>query len=167
MSKKLDYAETEWKAISSAPVAAGLLITLADASGPAGIAKEALAVGKAISDSALGNTPEVVKALAESVKSGGGRPPLPDVPMGDRAKTREALIGVIKTAVGALQKKSPGEVNSYKAWLASVAIKVAQASKAGGFLGMGGTEVSRNERAALAQLAGILGVNPRGAVAPT
>jgi hypothetical protein len=91
MSTKNDYSAEEWKAISAAPVAAGLLITLSDASGPVGIAKEAMAVGKAISDSALGDAPEIVKSVGESVRSGGGRPELPDVPHGDRAKTKEAL----------------------------------------------------------------------------
>src|SRR4029450_6466097 len=158
MSTKNDYSAEEWKAISAAPVAAGLLITLSDASGPVGIAKEAMAVGKAISDSALGDAPEIVKSVGESVRSAGGRPELPDVPHGDLAKTKEALISVIKTAVGALQTKSPTEVESYKAWLVSVAAKVAQASKEGGFLGIGGTLVSNDEQEALKQLTDVLGV---------
>jgi hypothetical protein len=157
MSQKHDYSEAEWKAISAAPVAAGLFITLSDASGPVGIAKEAMAVGKAITDSASGDAPEIVKSLAESVKSGGGRPELPDVPHGDRARTKEALIGVIMSAVGALKTKSPAEVDSYKRWLAAVATKVAQASKEGGFLGFGGTLVSGEEQEALRQLSDILG----------
>ncbi len=65
MSTKNDYSAEEWKAITGAPVAAGLYITLADASGPVGIAKEAMAVGKAITESAGADAPEVVKALAE------------------------------------------------------------------------------------------------------
>lgn len=161
MSTKNDYSAEEWKAISGAPVAAGLFITLSDASGPVGIAKEALAVGKAIRDSAQGEAPEIVKALAESVKSGGGRPELPDLPTGDRAQTKEGLIGTIRTAVGAVEKKSPSEVEAYKTWLASVAAKVAQASKEGGFLGIGGTPVSRDEQEGLDQLAGVLGVKAR------
>ena len=36
------------------------------------MAKEAMAVGKAITDSASGDVPEVVKPLAERVKSGAG-----------------------------------------------------------------------------------------------
>jgi len=159
MSKKTDYSEAEWKAISAAPVAAGLFITLSDASGPVGIAKEAMAVGKAISDSATGDAPEVVKALAQSVKEGGGRPEMPDVPTGDRAKTQEALMGIIKAAVAALLAKSPTEAEGYKTWLSSVAAKVSQASKEGGFLGIGGTQVSADEQAALDQLAAVLGVH--------
>jgi hypothetical protein len=161
MSKKNDYTSEEWKAISSAPMAAGLLVTLSDASGPVGIAKEAYAAGKAITDSARGDAPEIVKALAESVKSGGGRPELPVVPTGDRAQMKVALIGTINTAVGAVERKSPGEADGYKRWLASVAENVSQASKEGGFLGIGGTQVSREEQEALDQLNDLLGVHTR------
>jgi hypothetical protein len=156
MSTKTDYSADEWKAISGAPVAAGLFITLSDASGPVGIAKEALAAGRAITDSAVGDAPEILKALAEVVKSGGGRPELPEVPTGDRAKTKDALIGTIRAAVSAVERKSPGEVEAYKACLASVAAKVSQASKEGGFLGIGGTRVSVDEQEALNELARIL-----------
>ena len=109
MSTMKDYSAEEWKAISAAPVAAGLLITLSDASGPVGVAKEAMAVGKAITGSAVSDAPEIVRALVESVKSGSGKPELPDVPTGDRAKTKDALIGTIKTAVRAIETKSPAE----------------------------------------------------------
>jgi hypothetical protein len=158
MSTRDDYNETEWKAISAAPVAAGLLITLSDASSPVGVAKEAMAVGRAISDSAASGTPEVVKALADSVKAG-GRPALPDIPTGNRAQMKEALTGVINAAVSALQSKSPAEVGAYKTWLVSVAVKVAQATKEGGFLGIGGTLVSSDEQQALRQLADLLEVS--------
>jgi hypothetical protein len=167
MSTKADYSPDEWKAISGAPVAAGLLVTLADASGPVGVAKEALAVGKAIAHSSLGDAPEIVKALAENVKSGAGRPELPDVPTGDRTQTKNALIGAIKTAVKAVESKSPAEVEPFKAWLASVAAKVSQASKEGGFLGFGGTLVSPEEDEALKQLSDVLGISARPNTAPS
>ncbi len=137
MSTKSDYSDAEWKAVSAAPVAAGLLITLSDASGPVGIAKEAVAVSKAISESALGDAPEIVKTVAESVKTGAGRPELPAMPSGGRAQMKDALMGVIKNAVGALQTKSPLEVERYKTWLVSIATKVSQASKEGGTPGHG------------------------------
>src|SRR5262245_33293107 len=60
MSNKNDYSPEEWKAITGAPVAAGMFVALSDKSGLVGIAKEALAVGKAIAESARGDAPEVV-----------------------------------------------------------------------------------------------------------
>jgi hypothetical protein len=158
MSTKTDYSAEEWKAISGAPVAAGLFITLSDASGPVGIAKEAIAVGKAIMESAQGEAPDIVKSLAESVKTGGGRPELPDLPTGDRAQMNAAVLGAIKKAVETVERKSPREADGFKTWLASVAAKVSQASKEGGFLGIGGTVVSREEQEALTKLTDVLGV---------
>lgn len=161
MSTKMDYTDDEWNAISGAPVAAGLLITLADASGPVGIAREALAVGKAIAQSATGDAPEVVKAVAHHVKHEGGRPQMPDVPAGDRAQTKNALISAVRKAVRAVEDKSPGEAEAYKTWLASVAARVSQASKEGGFLGFGGTVVSSAEEESLRELADVLGPRAR------
>ena len=157
MSTQTDYSADEWKAISGAPVAAGLFITLSDASGAVGIAEEAMAVGKAIQQSEHGDAPEIVKSLAESVKTGGGRLELPDVPTGDRAQTKDAVIAVIRKAVEAVERKSPSEVEAFKAWLASIAAKVSQASKEGGFVGIGGTVVSSEEQKALTKLADVLG----------
>lgn len=154
MSTKTDYSDAEWKAISTAPVAAGLLITASDASG---LAREAMAVGRAISRSTLGDAPEIVKALANTVKAGGGTPELPDLPSGGRALTRDALIDIVRAAVGALQLKSPAEAESYKAWLASVTAKVSHASKEA--VGIGGPRVSAEEQEGLRQLADVLSVN--------
>ena len=156
MSTKNDYSAEEWKAITGAPVAAGMFVSLSDASGPIGIAKEALAVGRAIANSAGGDAPEIVKSLAESVRAGGGRPELPNVPTGDRARTKDALIGTLKTAVDAVERKSPSEAPGYKSWLTSVATKVSEASREGGFLGIGGTDVSPSEEEALNKLAEVL-----------
>jgi hypothetical protein len=155
MSTKNDYNAEEWKAIASAPVAAGMFITLADASGPVGIAKEAMAVGRAITDAAQGQTPEIVKAIATSMKDN-GRPETPDIPISNRAKSKLALTNTIKSAVDAVERHSPTEVEPYKAWLAAVAKKVAEASKEGGFLGMGGTLVSQKEEDALKELDAVL-----------
>lgn len=158
MSTQQDYNEAEWKAISSAPLAAGMLITLSDPSGPIGIAKEAMAVSRAIADSAADDAPEVVKSLAESARTWGGRPAIPDVPRGNREQAKDALVRAINAGVGAVEAKSPDEAERYKTWLASVAVRVAHAAKEGGFLGMGGTPVSAEEQAAVEQLAAMLNV---------
>ncbi len=159
MSTKNDYSTESWKVISAAPVLSGLFVSLADASGPIGLAKEAMAVGRAITGSVSGNAPEIVKSLAETLKSDGGRPQLPDVPKGDRAQMQAAIVDAIKTAVTAVETKSPAEVAAFKAWLVSVAAKVAHASREGGFLGFGGTLVSEEEQEALSHLARTLGVS--------
>ena len=158
MSTRNDYSADEWKTIAAAPVVAGLFITLADASGVVGTAKEAMAVGRAITESAASAAPEIVKSVAEAVRSAGGRPELPDIPKVDRAQIKTRLITHLKAAASAVEAKSPSEGAAYRAWLLSVATNVSQAAKEGGLLGIGGTLVSTEEQEALVQLAQALGV---------
>jgi hypothetical protein len=158
MSTRNDYSAEEWKTIAAAPVVAGLFITLSDASGVVGTAKEAMAVGRAITESAASAAPEIVKSVAEAVRNAGGRPELPDLPKVDRAQIKTRLITHLKAAASAVEAKSPSEGAAYRAWLLSVATNVSQAAKEGGLLGIGGTLVSTEEQEALLQLAQALGV---------
>ena len=87
MSKQTDYTAEEWKTISSAPLMAGLLVTVSDLSGPIGTTKEAIAVIKGVVDTAAASSNELIKSVAEGIKLQGGRPDLPDLP-NDRDSVR-------------------------------------------------------------------------------
>ena len=56
------------------------------------------------------------------------------------------------------EKATPEEAAEIKAWLYDVSVKAANAAKEGGFLGFGGEKVSENEKVALQEIAGQLGV---------
>jgi hypothetical protein len=155
MSKQSDYTPEEWKIISAAPVMAGLLVTVSDVSGPIGAAKEAIAVIKGVMDTAGTTSNELIKSVAEGITKG-GKPDMPDLP-GDLAGTRKALIDGCTRALTLVQQKSPAEAEEYKEWLASLAQKTAEASKEGGFLGFGGTQISDDEKAAVNELSSALG----------
>jgi hypothetical protein len=158
VSTKRDYSDAQWTTIAAAPAAAGLLITLADASGPLGVVKEGMAVTRAVTDTASGDLPEVVTSLVAEVRSGALRPELPKLPYTDRDQAKAVLMESIKAAVAAVEATAPTEASAYKTWLVGTALRVAQASKEGGFLGMGGTLVSPEEQSALNELAAALGV---------
>jgi hypothetical protein len=68
------------------------------------------------------------------------------------AKDRSALTRLIAEATAAVKQRSPGEVEAFKATIRSVGKATAEAAKEGGFLGIGGTLVSDEEKAALAQI---------------
>ena len=157
MSKATDYTPEEWKVISSAPMMAGLLVSLSDMSGPIGLAKEAMAVVKAVNDTASGTTAELIKSVADEIRSQGGRSDLSEI-RSDPANARAALIDRCKQAVALVEQKSPAEAQDYKQWLLSMAHSTAAASKEGGFLGFGGTVVSETETAAVRDLALALGM---------
>jgi hypothetical protein len=160
MSTKNDYTPEEWKSINAAPFLAGLFITMADPSFVVGITKEAMAVGKAISESGTASQAEVIRSLVESMKAGGvgARPELPDIPRRDLNAARSAMAEHLQKASAAIAARSPAEAQAYKEWLMAAAKRVAEAAREGGFLGFGGTLVSEREQEALEELAGKLGV---------
>ncbi|MGH9831439.1 MAG: hypothetical protein ACREBD_02880 [Blastocatellia bacterium] len=158
MSKQTDYTPAEWKTISAAPVMAGLLVSVADMSGPLGLAKEAMAVAKAVGQSAAGAPNELIKSVAEGIKALGGQPDMPNLP-GDRAGIHNLLVDGCKQAAAVVAQKSPAEAAEYNRWLVSLAQSTAQASKEGGFLGIGGTLISEAESSAVTELAAALKAN--------
>jgi hypothetical protein len=149
MSKQTDYTAEDWKTLVSAPVAAGLVITLSDMSGPIGLAKEAFAVAKGVSESTAETSSELIKSIAESVKAQGMRPEIPHTAGGSPEIIKQGVIDLCKKACAIVKQKSPAEADDYKRWLLSLAQRTADASKEGGFLGFGGTQVSEAEHAAL------------------
>jgi hypothetical protein len=149
MSKQTDYTAEEWQTLVTAPVAAGLVITLSDMSGPIGLAKEAFAVAKGVSESTADASSELIKAIAESVKSRGSKPEIPNAPGSSPEIVRQGVIDLCQKACAIVKQKSPAEADDYKRWLVSLAQRTADASKEGGFLGFGGTQVSEAEGAAL------------------
>jgi hypothetical protein len=158
LSTNRDYSASEWNSIVTAPAAAGLLVTLADASGPIGVVKEGMAVTRAVTDATATDAPEVVTSIVAEVRAGSIRPELPKLPLTDKEQAKTVLLEAIKAGVTAVEARSPTEAHGYKTWLVATAIRVAQASKEGGFLGLGGTLVSAEEQAALTELAAALGV---------
>jgi hypothetical protein len=160
MSKQTDYTPEEWKTISSAPILAGLLVSVSDLSGPVGMAKEAYSVVKTVTDTAASSSNELIKAVAEEIRTRGGKPDLPNMPQ-DRAAVNAMLIDRCRQAVDVVAKKSPAEADEYKRWVVSLAQKTAEASKEGGFLGIGGTLVSDEESSAVENLASALGMSAK------
>ena len=136
---------------------AGLLVSLSDISGPIGMTKEAIAVAKAVTESQSNN--ELITSIATTWKGQVTKPKLPELPRDTPDDTRNAALEHCKRAAAIVSQKSPAEADEYKQWLVSLARKAAEASKEGGFLGIGGTLVSDDETAAINTLASALGVS--------
>jgi hypothetical protein len=138
------YGES-WKHVAAGPAAALFMVSASDLSGPIGTVKEAQAATKAMLDAASKGEPTSVLASA----FGAGL----TMDMASQVKAlapkKEALIEIVKAGAAAVAAKSPGELQAYKNTILSVAQASAEASKEGGFLGIGGTLVSKDEQAAL------------------
>ncbi len=162
MAAKTDFSGEEWKQLLQAPGAAGIYIMMADPNFVIGSMKEAFAVSSSIISKGKEKNSELLSTLLAEFK--------------EREMAKEAqlkfekknLESVKKTAFDALKnaavlldaKATPEEASEIKSWLYDVSVKAANAAKEGGFLGFGGTKVSDKEKAALQEIANILGVTP-------
>lgn len=150
MTSKADFNAEEWTTVVEAPVLAGMRVV---AAGRGGTIRESLAVAKvyaaarqAQGDSALLDalvaTPPAVDA--QQLRQGGG-----DLATVSDQRLREALRILA-------EKATPEEVEEYKRFVVEVAEAAAKAHKEGGFIGIGGKEISPEEQAALDDIQRIL-----------
>lgn len=135
----------DWARVSAGPAAALLMVAAADPSGPMGAMKEVSAVSDKLLEIAKEAAPTSV--LGAAFGSGMTMDMLQQVKT--VAPSKDKLLDAIKAGAAAVAAKSPGEAAAYKSAILAVAEAAAKASKDGGFLGFGGTLVSKDEQAAL------------------
>jgi hypothetical protein len=161
MATKADFTADEWSQIERAPFMAGLAVVAASPSGPFGVVKELFAVGKMLGEVKLqGTSNDLIKALVADIEAGAKDL---SAPAELKGKTPEQVksyaIESLRQVAALIDKKTkPDEAQGFKQWLVSVAQKVAEAAKEGGFLGFGGTRVSEEEAATIKELSTTLGV---------
>lgn len=154
MTTKAEFNAQEWSDVVEGPVFAGMWVVAADRGGTI---RESLAMGR----------------VYKEVREGQGQSELLDElvsspPAIDKSSVKEQggdLVAVAKERItGAMRivesKATPEEVDAYKRFVMSVAQAAASAHKEGGFLGVGGKEVSAAEEQALDEISVTLGTPP-------
>jgi hypothetical protein len=135
----------DWTKVSLAAAAATMLVAGSDLSGPLGTMKEAKAAGEALQSTAQAAGPASVTCAA----FGGGLSTDMLMKLRELAPTKDKLMDIVASGAKAVAARSPAEAAAYKATILKVAQATAEASKDGGFLGIGGTLVSADEQSAL------------------
>ena len=150
MTTKADFNAEEWSTIVEAPLLAGLRVIAADRGGTI---RESLAMGRVYNEAhEKGGDSEIVSELVKS-------PPALDR---ERAQSTGDIAAAsderLREAVRLLEEKAEtAEVESYKRFVLALADAAARAHKEGGFVGIGGVEVSEAEQGALDAIAATLG----------
>ena len=155
MTTKTEFNAEEWSKVASGPFVAGLTVIAADRGGTV---RETVELARALADEqqAEGNPELITELLRERpdpqglMGEGGEKPTAQDLPVRAEALLREAL-----TTLEA--KATPEEVEAYKRICLEVGQRVAERTKSGGVLGIGGEKVSGDEQTALERLRATLG----------
>ncbi len=154
MTTKADFNAEEWSSIADGPLYAGMRVISADRGGTL---RETLSIGRAYQETRQHHGES--ELLDELVKS----PPSIDP---DRIRDAGGSIAAVaaeqlRDAVATLEAKATAEeVDAYKRFVMTVAQAVASAHKEGGFLGIGGKQISDAENEALDEISSALGAPP-------
>jgi hypothetical protein len=154
MASKADFNAEEWSTIVEAPVLAGMRVVAASRGGTI---RESLAMAQVYAAARRGQgESELLDALVSS-------PPAVDQQelrggAGDiAALSTERLLDALRLVK---EKGSQEDVEQYKRFVASVAQAAAEAHKEGGFIGIGGKQISPEEQAALDEIRATLDAQP-------
>jgi uncharacterized protein DUF937 len=147
---KASFTDDEWSKIRSSPLAVTLYVVTASPSGISGLSKELLAAGVAMKTIVQDALPTSLVDVAFG--SFEGKLELGKEDGLDEKAPRTSTLGIVRTAAGAVKAKSPADARSFGETLVALSRSVAEASKEGGFLGIGGTRVSAEEEHAIAEI---------------
>jgi len=151
MTKKADFNAEEWSTVAEGPLYAGLRVIAASRGGTV---RESLAMGRVYKDARTQHGES--ELLDELVAS----PPTLDPKHAQQAGGEVTRVAMdrLREAVSALEAKAtPEEVEAYRNFVTAVARAAAGAHKEGGFLGIGGQEISEAEQQGLDEISAALG----------
>jgi hypothetical protein len=154
MTTKADFNAEEWSTVVEGPLYAAMRVASADRGGTL---RESLALARVYQE-ARGRHGES-ELLDELVKS----PPSIDPDLIREAGGNVAAVAAdrIREAMRILEAKGTAEeTDAYKRFVMTLAQAVASAHKEGGFLGLGGKQISDAENQALDEISAALGSPP-------
>jgi hypothetical protein len=164
MADKSNFTPDEWKLLLESVMAAGIAVTAAEPSGLWGLLKESFASGTALARAKLGSgTNALIKAVVDDFGAAAGRGVARDglkaqLTGANPAEIKGKCIEILRQTAAVVDAKAPSDATAFKLWLQQISQHVAEASKEGGFLGIGGVSISDAEKATLTEISEALKV---------
>ena len=142
------FQDAEWTKVRRAPVAAMYVVASASPSGLTGLLKEFSAAEETLAQAGEGAEPTSLVTSA----FGGGMVKEDLEAFRKEKPDPERLLAEIHDAYVVVSQKGAPEAAGFRDLVVRVAQKTAEASKEGGFFGIGGTKVSAEEQRALERI---------------
>ena len=165
MANKQNFEPDEWTRILESTMLAGMAVSAAEPSGLWGALKEAFASSSALAAAkSNAGSNELVKAVVAEFETKEGRAAVQEAlrqRLAGAAKPADAVqrsLTNLRDVSTILDAKAPQDAPGFKAWLQAISKNVSEASSEGGFLGIGGVQVSDAEKATLADISKALGM---------
>jgi hypothetical protein len=158
MTDKTAFTPEEWGQILASPMLAGMAVTLADPGGLFGTLKEGMAAPAAVLQARKDSTGNLLaRTIADEFVTPAGRDATraaikATLTARNPAEVKQQALDALRDVNTLVGSKAPDEAEGFRSWIQSVADKAAEASMEGGFLGIGGVQVSAAEKATLAEI---------------
>lgn len=149
------YSTAEWELLVELPELVVIAATSAEADGMRRTVDEGLAGDRAIEAGRHSDSPLVRRVAAElwTDDDTGAEPQPTAVEFNDRRKGLADVLAKARRAAAMLSDRAaPADARAYREWLLAIAQQVCAAARSGGFLGIGGEQISTAEHAFLAGL---------------
>jgi hypothetical protein len=162
MPDKSNFTPDEWKLLLESVMMAGIAVSAAEPSGLWGLLKESFAEGNALMTAKLDpGADALIKAVVADFETAEGRSTARDglkekLTGSKPSEIKAKCIETLRQAGAVVDAKAPGDAAAFKGWLRQISQHVAEASKEGGFLGIGGVAVSEAEKATLTEISSAL-----------
>jgi hypothetical protein len=154
MTKRGDFNADDWSVVVEAPALAAAEVITAERGGTI---REATSLARAYADARERHGSELVDALVAQP------PQVNPSEVGSPDQLVEQAERKLGEAIAIVERQADAEeTEDYKQFILTVARTVAAAHKEGGFLGIGGKEISDKEQAALDRIASTVGAEPPG-----
>jgi hypothetical protein len=148
MTDKAAFNAEEWSVVTAAPVVTAMIVIAADRGGTM---RETVALSRAYAHARATREEPLIQAILAAPPTAGAAPAEPPA-----EPPREEGLDLLRRAVGILERlATDGEVVAYKQFVWEVAQAVARAHREGGFLGIGGVEISEKEQVVLDEIESI------------
>ena len=163
MANKQNFKPDEWTKILESTMLAGMAVSAAEPSGLWGALKEAFASSSALAAAkSNAGSSELIEAVVADFETKEGRSAVQEALRQHLAGAKPAdavqrSLANLREVSTILNAKAPQDAAGFKAWLQAIGQNVAEASSEGGFLGIGGVQVSDAEKATLADISKALG----------
>lgn len=148
MTEKSEFNAEEWSLLAEAPALAALRVISADRGGTL---RESIALGRAYAEARQHGEGGLLDEIVASA------PQLDPSEVQNPDQLRDRADARLREALNTLEQKATAEeIEDYRKFVLGVADTVAHAHREGGFLGIGGKEVSDGEQAVLDEIAASL-----------
>lgn len=158
------YTKIEWQTLVETPVKVGRAMIAVSPSGAIGMTQEVMALRKAYNDAFQNTTNPTMSKLRQYLQSQDTMETIWEhaghafSDRWDATNVRQVALQACQQVATLLKKMSTQDAQAYKDFLYTTALKVAEAAKEGGVMGIGGVAVSAEEKSLLNDISKALGV---------